>query len=275
MDFASVEQTAQEKLEQARDFLRKKNAIIFTSDSASIIKGMPNIVIHEITTEGLDLDADITTETIATKQSLTQHMVVKPADFSISGYVYDIVLNKTFLQKTQELFADRLATVDAFLPTPLTKEALAVYNKVEQVYQTTNAYVSKITGAASNVIDFISKISGNLQTKTQTTIDVSDLLESLFKSKILLSIKILNSYRDNVVMQHLTINRETSQTTGKIQVNITFKEIPVVENEAILAELPKIQRSSTENIGRVAGKTLDASETEQTKQSLLYSALFG
>ena len=76
-------------------------------------------------------------------------------------------------------------------------------------------------------------------------------------------------------MQHLTINRETSQTTGKIQVNITFKEIPVVENEAMLAELPKIQRSSTENIGRVAGKTLDASETEQTKQSLLYSALFG
>ena len=49
----------------------------------------------------------------------------------------------------------------------------------------------------------------------------------------------------------------------------------VVENEAMLAELPKIQRSSTENIGRVAGKTLDASETEQTKQSLLYSALFG
>lgn len=272
MDLGGIANSALETTSNLTNTAKEyMNYAIIVANGDNLIDGADNITIHEITTEGLDLSIEATDEPIATRQYLRQHSVPHPMEFTISGYVYDRELKTTNIELANEILANQLGSVNAFLPNKLTGTALKLADATLQKYQQLRGYASKVVGGTDSVLGLIKKIRGNEVKGETKTFQVAKELEKLAKLCVVVDVNILGVKRQNVYISSLHIDRETAHTKEKIGISINFKEVPIVNDESILCNTAKIQRAKNTNLGKVAGKKMTTDEVKEKKNSILFS----
>lgn len=202
---------------------------------------------------------------------LSDHIVLKPIQITLSGFVGNLVYRvpqKGSVEYAADQAASKLLAVNSFLG-PLTQgatqKAAAIVSQASYLANQVNALKKK----GSNVVDFFKNgLNGNKEPDPQT-VAYHDL-KALWKSKQIVSLQTYWEFFPTMSIVNITAQHD-DLTDDYTDISVTLKELRLVNVETVpisedLFQAPDtLQGESTTDKGKISG-------TEEDSKSLLYSA---
>lgn len=202
---------------------------------------------------------------------LSDHIVLKPIQITLSGFVGNLVYRvpqKGSVEYAADQAASKLLAVNSFLG-PLTQgatqKAAAIVSQASYLANQVNALKKK----GSNVVDFFKNgLNGNKEPDPQT-VAYHDL-KALWKSKQIVSLQTYWEFFPTMSIVNITAQHD-DLTDDYTDISVTLKELRLVNVETVpisedLFPAPDtLQGESTTDKGKISG-------TEKDFKSLLYSA---
>lgn len=202
---------------------------------------------------------------------LSDHIVLKPIQITLSGFVGNLVYRvpqKGSVEYAADQAASKLLAVNSFLG-PLTQgasqKAAAIVSQASYLANQVNALKKK----GSNVVDFFKNgINGNKEPDPQT-VAYHDL-KALWKSKQIVSLQTYWEFFPTMSIVNITAQHD-DLTDDYTDISVTLKELRLVNVETVpisedLFPAPDtLQGESTTDKGKISG-------TGKDSKSLLYSA---
>ena len=202
---------------------------------------------------------------------LSDHIVLKPIQITLSGFVGNLVYRvpqKGSVEYAADQAASKLLAVNSFLG-PLTQgatqKAAAIVSQASYLANQVNALKKK----GSNVVDFFKNgLNGNKEPDPQT-VAYHDL-KALWKSKQIVSLQTYWEFFPTMSIVNITAQHD-DLTDDYTDISVTLKELRLVNVETVpisedLIPAPDtLQGESTTDKGKISG-------TGKDSKSLLYSA---
>lgn len=202
---------------------------------------------------------------------LSDHIVLKPIQITLSGFVGNLVYRvpqKGSVEYAADQAASKLLAVNSFLG-PLTQgatqKAAAIVSQASYLANQVNALKKK----GSNVVDFFKNgLNGNKEPDPQT-VAYHDL-KALWKSKQIVSLQTYWEFFPTMSIVNITAQHD-DLTDDYTDISVTLKELRLVNVETVpisedLFPAPDtLQGESTTDKGKISG-------TGKDLKSLLYSA---
>lgn len=202
---------------------------------------------------------------------LSDHIVLKPIQITLSGFVGNLVYRvpqKGSVEYAADQAASKLLAVNSFLG-PLTQgatqKAAAIVSQASYLANQVNALKKK----GSNVVDFFKNgLNGNKEPDPQT-VAYHDL-KALWKSKQIVSLQTYWEFFPTMSIVNITAQHD-DLTDDYTDISVTLKELRLVNVETVpisedLSQAPDtLQGESTTDKGKISG-------TGKDSKSLLYSA---
>lgn len=202
---------------------------------------------------------------------LSDHIVLKPIQITLSGFVGNLVYRvpqKGSVEYAADQAASKLLAVNSFLG-PLTQgatqNAAAIVSQASYLANQVNALKKK----GSNVVDFFKNgLNGNKEPDPQT-VAYHDL-KALWKSKQIVSLQTYWEFFPTMSIVNITAQHD-DLTDDYTDISVTLKELRLVNVETVpisedLFPAPDtLQGESTTDKGKISG-------TGKDSKSLLYSA---
>lgn len=202
---------------------------------------------------------------------LSDHIVLKPIQITLSGFVGNLVYRvpqKGSVEYAADQAASKLLAVNSFLG-PLTQgatqKAAAIVSQASYLANQVNALKKK----GSNVVDFFKNgLNGNKEPDPQT-VAYHDL-KALWKSKQIVSLQTYWEFFPTMSIVNITAQHD-DLTDDYTDISVTLKELRLVNVETVpisedLFPAPDtLQGESTTDKGKISG-------TGKDSKSLLYSA---
>lgn len=202
---------------------------------------------------------------------LSDHIVLKPIQITLSGFVGNLVYRvpqKGSVEYAADQAASKLLAVNSFLG-PLTQgatqKAAAIVSQASYLANQVNALKKK----GSNVVDFFKNgLNGNKEPDPQT-VAYHDL-KALWKSKQIVSLQTYWEFFPTMSIVNITAQHD-DLTDDYTDISVTLKELRLVNVETVpisedLFPAPDtLQGESTTDKGKISG-------TEEDSGSFLYSA---
>lgn len=202
---------------------------------------------------------------------LSDHIVLKPIQITLSGFVGNLVYRvpqKGSVEYAADQAASKLLAVNSFLG-PLTQGATqkvaAIVSQASYLANQVNALKKK----SSNVVDFFKNgLNGNKEPDPQT-VAYHDL-KALWKSKQIVSLQTYWEFFPTMSIVNITAQHD-DLTDDYTDISVTLKELRLVNVETVpisedLFPAPDtLQGESTTDKGKISG-------TGKDSKSLLYSA---
>lgn len=221
--------------------------------------------------ETITLPAEATDHYTEDGSFLSDHIVLKPIQITLSGFVGNLVYRvpqKGSVEYAADQAASKLLAVNSFLG-PLTQgatqKAAAIVSQVSYVANQVNALKKK----GSNVVDFFKNgLNGNKEPDPQT-VAYHDL-KALWKSKQIVSLQTYWEFFPTMSIINITAQHD-DLTDDYTDISVTLKELRLVNVETVpisedLFPAPDtLQGESTTDKGKISG-------TGKDSKSLLYSA---
>lgn len=202
---------------------------------------------------------------------LSDHIVLKPIQITLSGFVGNLVYRvpqKGSVEYAADQAASKLLAVNSFLG-PLTQgatqKAAAIVSQASYLANQVNALKKK----GSNVVDFFKNgLNGNKEPDPQT-VAYHDL-KALWKSKQIVSLQTYWEFFPTMSIVNITAQHD-DLTDDYTDISVTLKELRLVNvetvpiSEDLLPAPDTLQGESTTDKGKISG-------TGKDSKSLLYSA---
>lgn len=202
---------------------------------------------------------------------LSDHIVLKPIQITLSGFVGNLVYRvpqKGSVEYAADQATSKLLAVNSFLG-PLTQgatqKAAAIVSQASYLANQVNALKKK----GSNVVDFFKNgLNGNKEPDPQT-VAYHDL-KALWKSKQIVSLQTYWEFFPTMSIVNITAQHD-DLTDDYTDISVTLKELRLVNVETVpisedLFPAPDtLQGESTTDKGKISG-------TGKDSKSLLYSA---
>jgi hypothetical protein len=221
--------------------------------------------------ESITMTAEATDHYTEDGSFLTDHIVLKPIQITLSGFVGNLVYRvpqKGTVEYAADQATSRLLAVNSYLG-PLTQGATqiaaAVTSQVSYIANQVNALKKK----ASNVVDFFKNgLSGNKEPDLQTV--AYHELKALWKSKQIVSLQTYWEFFPTMAIVSITAQHDDA-TDDYTDISVTLKELRLVNiettkvNEDLFPASNILQSEETVDKGKVSG-------TDKNTKSILYSA---
>lgn len=221
--------------------------------------------------ETINLTSEATDHYTEDGSFLSDHIVLKPIQITLSGFVGNLVYRvpqKGSVEYAADQAASKLLAVNSFLG-PLTQgatqKAAAIVSQASYLANQVNALKKK----GSNVVDFFKNgLNGNKEPDPQT-VAYHDL-KALWKSKQIVSLQTYWEFFPTMSIVNITAQHD-DLTDDYTDISVTLKELRLVNVETVpisedLFPAPDtLQGESTTDKGKISG-------TGKDSKSLLYSA---
>jgi hypothetical protein len=244
-------------------YLDTKNAALV---SVPGMEGISGWVFDIPTGEEINLSADVTDHPTENGSFISDHVVVKPIQITLSGYVGNLVY-RVPQPGSAEYQADQLTSkllaVNSYLG-PLTQGATqmaaAVTSQVSYIANQVNAIKKK----ATNIVNFF---KGAEKEPDPQTIAYHEL-KALWKSKQIVSLQTYWEFFGTMIITNVTA-RHDDQTDDYTDISVTLKEIRLVNvkttavKEDLFAAANTQQNTDDVDKGKISG-------TEELESALHY-----
>jgi len=221
--------------------------------------------------ESVTMTAEATDHYTEDGSFLTDHIVLKPVQISLSGYVGNLVYRvpqKGSAEYAADQAASKLLAVNAYLgpiTQGATQKAAAVVSQASYIANQLNALKKK----ASNVVDFFKNgLNGNKEPDPQTI--AYHELKALWKSKQIVSLQTYWEFFPTMAIVSITAQHD-DVTDDYTEISVTLKELRLVGiettkvNEDLFPASNVLQDEGTVDKGKTSG-------TDKDSKSILYSA---
>lgn len=221
--------------------------------------------------ESITMTAEATDHYTEDGSFLTDHIVLKPIQISLSGFVGNLVYKVP--QKGSAAYAadqavSKLLTVNSYLG-PLTQGATQAAAGIISQASYVADQVSALKKKASNVVDFFKNgTDGNKEPDPQT-VAYHDL-KALWKSKQIVSLQTYWEFFPTMAIVNVTAQHDDT-TDDYTDISVTLKELRIVSvettkvNEELFPASNVLQGESSVDKGKITG-------TDKDSKSILYSA---
>lgn len=265
MSFSTIAQKSNSGITNARDFLDEKANTILKPKAA---EGISGFIFDVPDTESIMLSSDITDHYTEDNSFLNDHIVRKPVQITLSGFIGELVYTKPDgVEGAVQELNNRLEAVEAYVGD-LTPGAVQTVQRAVQKVQSTVSAINQTLDKVQNVIGWFDG-EGQEETAQQKAFNN---LYALWKSADYVTVQTPWRYFDNMVIKDISF-QQNGDTESITDISVTLKQIRVAQtktasyDEDIFPVREQIQSGEEEDQGVVRG--------EERNVSLLYSAFGG
>lgn len=214
-------------------------------------------------TEDIRISADITDHYTENNSFLNDHIIIKPIEITLTGYIGELVFrpNPTLINSILAgavSFSMMANFISNYTPSQMAK--------IEKINNIVTANVSNVALITQQTINVVTKLRGEGFQKTKQEIAYTELKSMMIKKQFL-TVQTPWQYFDNLVIKELSFSQDESSNDYS-DISITLKEIRISEVKYAkfdqdIFKIPEVQKSETKDIGKqplesVAIKVVDA-----------------
>lgn len=235
----------------AGSYLNSKVAAIVSPKHAEGINGW---VFDIPKSEQVRLSSDITDHYMENNSFVNDHIVDRPIEITLSGFVGELVWKKpTGFGADLNFFSGSLSVVDAYLGDYSPQELQKQQNLLGEI-QKNNNFVKQIVQKTTNIVK---SFSGDGQSKTLQQVAYNEL-KALKDNRSLLKVQTPFAYFENMLIQEITfVQGEDSNSYCDISITLKearFAEISVVSfDEDLLPSRNQQQDTKESDNGTIKG----------------------
>lgn len=204
-----------------------------------------------IESNDLSAEADITNNYVENNSAVQDHMVLKPLEYTLRGFVAEKVFQRR--QEITDRISDSLSKIQpiAALAPALSSYAQAVINASSFIEASVNRYVKSLR----NIKNMFSKDKTETKSKQE---QIAQSLILLQRDRILVDLKTPFGSFKNFLIKSVKISQ--ADTTSQSELTVTVQEYRSVATETTKVDTEKYagrvasQKAITEDLGKAKGK---------------------
>lgn len=222
MSFENIIQDIGTNLLNSKAFMDQVVNVVVAPQNAEGISGW----IFDIPTgEAINLSADVTDHYTENNSYINDHIVIKPIEVSLSGYIGELVYRKPQgLDAIISVIAQALTPVNAFLGEYTNGMSQAITQLIQQ-----NLSLSAINQRINQVENVVAAFDGeNIETIKQR--NEYQKIKSLFVKKQLVTVQTPWEYLENMVIKSITIT-QSDDSVSYSDISISLKQLRFSDTE--------------------------------------------
>jgi len=258
MSFSTIAQSSNSGISNSRDYLDNLANLVIAGPKSA--KGINGFVFDIPDTEAIQLSSEITDHYTESNSFLNDHIVRKPIQVTLSGFVGELFYEKPDgVEGAVQELNNRLESVEAYLGD-LTPGAVQTAQRAVQKVQSTVSAINQTLDKVQNVVSFFEG-EGYEKTAQQKAFQK---LYALWISQDSIYVQTPWCYFSSMVIKDISV-QQNGDTKYITDISVTLKEIRVAEtkttsfDEDLFPVREQIQSADAEDNGAIRGETEDVS----------------
>lgn len=264
MSFASIAQSANSGISDARSYLdNKANTLLGVKSS----EGISGFLFDIPDQDSITVDWDITDHFTESNSFLNDHKVKKPIIITLTGFIGELVFRAPAgVEGAVQEISNRLETVEAYLGD-FTPGAVQEAQRVVQQAQSAISAINQTLDKVQNVVGFFEG-EGPEETAQQKAFNELNALGD----EIMLTVQTPWSFYDDMTIQSLSFTQD-GESEGITDISVTLKQLRVSETKT--TDFDKDQFPIRELIQSGPGEDQGNIRGQEESSSLLFKAFGG